>query len=203
MLELFFASTILIIGDSHSVGPFGWHLDEELRKAGHQVATYASCGSIAKWWTNSQKTTCGYYSNDLKNNITRATTHPTPKLSELLETIRPTSVIVELGSNYVKTPGDDFVRDDLKRMVQMIKDSGAQCFWISAPDMRLYRDALPRLDKLVQEAVGDYCEIFDSKTVTAYPATGGDGVHYWFKEGMPIARKWADGFVENFARTGL
>ncbi len=199
MLDLLFASTILIIGDSHLVGPFGWRLDEELRKSGHQVATYASCGSIAKWWTTSQKTTCGYFSNDLNNNITRATTHPTPKLTELLTTIHPDAVIVELGSNYVNSPNDDFVKADLKNMVQEIKNAGASCFWISAPDMRLYRNALPRLDKLIQESVGDDCRIFDSKNVTSYPATGGDGVHYWFKEGIPMADHWADSVIKTFS----
>lgn len=198
MLDLLFASTILIIGDSHSVGPFGWRLDSELRKSGHQVATYASCGSIAKWWSTNQKTTCGYYSNDLNNNITRATTHLTPKISELLDTVRPDTVIVELGSNYVNTPGDDFVSADLKQLVKEIKDSGAECFWITAPDMRLYRDALPRIDKIIQDSVAEDCKIFDSKKVTSYPLTGGDGVHYWFKEGTPIANSWADSVVEEF-----
>lgn len=200
MFDLLFASTVLIIGDSHSVGPFGWRLDEQLRKKGHQVATYASCGSIAKWWTTtSQPTTCGYYSNDLNNTVTTSKTHPTPLLPELLKTVKPDSVIVELGSNYVKYTNDDFVKQDLKKLVQQIKDSGANCFWITAPDMRLYRDALPRLDKLVQESVGEDCRIFDSKTVTSYPATGGDGVHYWFKEGAPIANYWADEVVKGFS----
>jgi len=38
---------------------------------------------------------------------------------------------------------------------------------------------------------GDYCEIFESDLVTKYPATGGDGVHYWNTLGTPIAKAWA------------
>lgn len=200
MLELLFASTVLIIGDSHSVGPFGWRLDEQLRKNGHQVATYASCGSIAKWWTTtSQATTCGYYQNDVNNVVTTSKSHPTPKLSELLLSVKPDSVIVELGSNYVKYSNDEFVKLDLQNMVEQIKDAGADCFWITTPDMRLYRDAIPRLDKLIEESVGSDCRIFSSKSVTAYPETGGDGVHYWFKEGTPIANYWADSVVKSFS----
>lgn len=198
MIELILASTVMLVGDSHSVGPFGWYLDENLRKEGYYVATYASCGSIGKWWTTQQKTTCGYYSRDLSGKITQVTTHPTPKLTTLLAEVNPQAVIVELGSNYVKTPSDEFVKNDITTFVKTIKDSGATCFWISAPDMRLYRNEIARLDRLVNEAVGNDCVMFDSKKFTNYPATGGDGVHYWFNAGLPIARKWADGAFEAF-----
>ena len=198
MIDLLLASTVMLIGDSHSVGPFGWYLDENLRKEGYKVATYASCGSIGTWWTTQQKTTCGYYSNDLEGKVTKANTHATPKLSALLSEVKPEVVIVELGSNYVKLTNDEAAKNDMKAFVKQIKDAGASCFWISAPDMRLYRDQLPRLSKLVNEAVGNDCAIYDSTSVTSYPATGGDGIHYWFGAGMPIARKWADGAFDAF-----
>lgn len=200
MIELLFTSTVLLIGDSHSVGPFGWYLDENLRKTGHNVATYASCGSIAKWWTTSQKTTCGFYSNDLNNQVTRANTHPTPKLENILADVRPDVVIVELGANYQNTPSDEFARGDLKNLLKMIRESGAKCFWITPPDKRLNRDSAPRIERLIREAVGDECPIFDSTKVTKYPAIGGDGVHYWFPAGMPVARQWADAAFESFTK---
>ena len=136
---------------------------------------------------------------NLNNVVTTSKTQPTPKLSELLSKVKPDSVIVGLGSNYVKYLNDDFVKQDLKKMVQQIKSAGADCFWVTAPDMRLYRDDLPRLDKLIQESVGDDCRIFYSNSVTSYPVTGGDGVHYWFKEGTPMANQWADSVVESFS----
>ena len=92
MIDLILASTVMIIGDSHSVGPFGWYLDENLRKKGYHVASYASCGSIAKWWTTQQNTTCGYFSKDLNGNVIKATTYPTPKLISLLTEVRPEAV---------------------------------------------------------------------------------------------------------------
>lgn len=198
MIDLILASTILIIGDSHSVGPFGWQLDENFRKHGYQVAIYASCGAIGKWWSTQQKTTCGYFSKDLNGKVTQATTHPTPKLSSLLSEIKPEAVIVELGSNYVKMPSDETARADIKALVKQIKISGASCFWISAPDMRLYRNELPRLNKLIKDAVGEECKIFNSQSVTSYPSTGGDGIHYWSPAGTPIARSWADAAFESF-----
>lgn len=195
-----FASTILVVGDSHTVGPFGWKLDENLRKDGHNVSTFASCGSVASWWFDGHKTTCGYLSIDEKGKRTEATTHPTPLVKDLLATIRPEIVVIAFGSNYVKTPSDEFVRNDVKKLLLSVKNSGAKCFWIAPPDMRLYRKELPRIKKLLDEVVD--CPMFDSRTVTNYPATGGDGIHYWSAQGTPIAKSWAEAafrsFKENF-----
>ena len=50
------AATALFIGDSHAAGPFGEKLDALLRGApGMRAATYASCGSIALWWTTAKR----------------------------------------------------------------------------------------------------------------------------------------------------
>lgn len=200
MLELLLGTTVLVIGDSHTVGPFGWYLDENLRSNGHKVATYGSCGSIAQWWSTGQQTTCGYYSKDLDGNVVKKDKFPTPNFKKILEDVKPDSVIVELGTNYVKTPSDAFVKKDLASFVNLIKESNANCFWISPPDMRKFRGEISRLDKLIDEAVGKDCKVFDSKTVTKYPLTGGDGIHYWFTEALPVAHRWADGAYEAFTK---
>ncbi len=192
------AATVLFIGDSHSVGPFGWAFDQHLRDAQHQVATYASCGSILKWWSTGQKTTCGYFSRDLKGNKSQLNSNPTPLLSKLLVDVKPDIVVMEFGGNYFKTPSDDFVKKDIKTAIKKVKDSGAACFWITNPDTRTYRAEIPRISRLVKEAVGDDCPIFESYKVTRYPETGGDGVHYWSAKGKPIAKAWAKKAFEAF-----
>lgn len=185
------AATVLFIGDSHAVGPFGWYLDQHLRDAQHQVATYASCGSIPRWWTSGQKTTCGYFSRDLQGTKTQLNSAPTPLLDNLLSEIKPDVVVMEFGGNYVKTPSDDFVIKDIKAIVTKVKSSGASCFWITNPDTRNFREHIPRILRLIKEAVGEDCPIFESYKVTRYPETGGDGVHYWNPKGLPIAKEWA------------
>lgn len=198
MLEILLTSTILVIGDSHMVGPFGWNLDEALRAEGHSVATYGSCGSVAGWWYSGKKTTCGFYAKDLSGKVLQTNSKETPLIDNLLKTVKPNVVIVELASNYVNFGSEDAAVKDMKKLVRSIKDSGASCFWMTAPDMRLYRDSIARLDRLVYEAVGSECRIFNSSEVTSYPAIGGDGVHYWFKEGLPIAQKWATEAIRSF-----
>lgn len=197
-MSLLFAATVLIIGDSHSVGPFGWYLDKNLRNEGLNVATYASCGSIPNWWVTGKRTPCGFYSNDLRGQVTQTQKFPTPILANLLHEMRPDVVLVELGANFVNIPDDKYAINDLKAMVKNIKNSGSRCYWIGPPDSRKYRTERPRIYRLVNEAVGSDCPIFDSLSVTSYPDVGGDGVHYWFKEGMPIAKKWADAVAADF-----
>ena len=48
--------------------------------------------------------------------------------------------------------------------------------------------------------IGNDCRIFESHTATQYPATGGDGIHYWFKEGTPVAQNWAKEVFADFMR---
>jgi len=105
---------------------------------------------------------------------------------------------MEFGGNYLNTPSDDFVKKDIKTFIQKIKASGASCFWITNPDTRNNRHAIPRILGLIKEAVGNDCLIFESHLVTRYPETGGDGVHYWNTLGTPIAKSWAAKAFEAF-----
>lgn len=185
------ATTILLIGDSHTVGPFGKKLDQLLRAEGANVATYGSCGSIAGWWYSGQKTSCGYYKRGLDGVEFSTTNHFTPLFKNILSDVKPDAVIVELGTNYVMNPNDEFAIRDMKKMATDIRESGAECFWIMPPDMRKFRRDLPRLNRLVTEAVTDSCRLFESAQFTQYPAVGGDGIHYWSASGTPLAHKWA------------
>ena len=185
------AGTVLFVGDSHSVGPFGWKLDELLRAGGNKTATYASCGSIAQWWTTGKPTPCGYYFRDLDGKTVKGQKGPTPIFTALLAEVKPDIVVVELGANYANTPSDDFAVKDMAAMAEKIKAAGDACRWVTKPDSRVGHDQIPRILELTYKAVSDKCEVFDSTKVTKYPATGGDGTHYWFKEGLPIANAWA------------
>jgi hypothetical protein len=192
------AATVLFVGDSHSVGPFGWAMDQHLRDGGHQVASYASCGSIMKWWTTGQKTTCGFLSRDLKGAKVSKTTAPTPLMDNLLADVKPDVVVMQFGGNYTVIPSDATVKTDIKNFIAKIKAAGAACFFITNPDTRKHRAENPRVLRLIKEAVGSDCPIFESVLVTKYPETGGDGIHYWNTLGTPIAKSWAKKAFEAF-----
>lgn len=185
------AGTVLFIGDSHSVGPFGWKVDELLRGAGHNTATYASCGSIAQWWVTAKPTPCGYFFRDLAGETLKGQKGPTPVFTELLAKVKPQAVVVELGANYAGNPSDEFAIKDMGELAGRIKAAGAACFWVTKPDSRKNHGDIPRILELTYKAVADKCEVFDSTKVTKYPETGGDGIHYWSPQGTPIANAWA------------
>lgn len=187
------AANILFIGDSHSVGPFGWKMDELLRAVpGAKVGTYSSCGSIFQWWESGKPTPCGYFFRDMAGNTEKGTKGPTPIFDNLMKEVKPSLVVVELGANYAGFPSDDFAVNDMKKLVKKLADSGAACFWVTKPDSRKGHETIPRILELTHKAVTPYCAYFDSTMVTKYPATGGDGIHYWSKEGTPIANAWAE-----------
>lgn len=190
------AGTALFVGDSHSVGPFGWKVDELLRGQGLRTASYASCGSIAQWWVTGKPTPCGYFFRDLDGKTEKGTKGPTPIFTELLARVKPDVVLVELGANYAGLPSDDFAVKDMGEMADKIKAAGAACFWVTKPDSRVGHDAIPRILSLTYKAVEGKCQVFDSTKVTHYPAAGGDGTHYWFKEGLPIANAWAQEVID-------
>ena len=185
------AGTVLFVGDSHSVGPFGWRLDELLRGAGHKAAAYASCGAIAQWWVTGKPTPCGYFFRDLEGKTEKGVKGPTPIFADLLAAVKPDTVIVELGANYAGLPSDEFAVKDMSGMAAKIKAAGAACYWVTRPDSRKGREDIPRTLELTYKAVADKCAVFDSTKVTKYPETGGDGVHYWSPQGTPIANAWA------------
>jgi hypothetical protein len=192
------ASSVLFIGDSHSVGPFGRSMDQHLRGVGFTVNTFASCGSIAQWWKTGKKTPCGYFSHTQDGTLVDIKVHATPDIDLLLSELRPRVVIVELGGNYASVSSQDFVRTDIDSLVSSIINSGAQCFWITNPDTRNNRAAIPRILRLIRAGVAERCPIFESYRVTKYPETGGDGVHYSFPQGSPIAKAWAKAAFEHF-----
>jgi hypothetical protein len=185
------AGTVLFVGDSHSVGPFGWKVDELLRAGGQRTASYASCGSIYQWWVTGKSTPCGYFFRDLEGKTEKGQKGPTPIFTDLLAKVKPDTVVVELGANYAGNPSDEFAIKDMGELAAKIKASGAACYWVTKPDSRKGHDDIPRILELTYKAVSDKCQVFDSTKVTKYPETGGDGIHYWFPAGTPIANSWA------------
>lgn len=187
------AANILFVGDSHSVGPFGWKMDELLRTVpGAKVGTYSSCGSIFQWWETGKATPCGYFFRDTAGKTEKGDKGPTPIFDDLMKDVNPDLVVVELGANYAGYPSDEFAITDMQCLVKKISAAGAACAWITKPDSRKGHETIPRILELTYKAVTPYCSYFDSTLVTKYPATGGDGIHYWSKEGTPIANAWAE-----------
>lgn len=146
------AANVLFIGDSHSVGPFGWKLDELLRTVpGTKVGTYSSCGSIFQWWETGKATPCGYFFRGMDAKTEKGIKGPTPVFDTLMKEVKPELVVVELGANYVGYD-DAFAVADMKKLVKKISGSGAACFWITKPDSRKGHENIPHILQLTYAA---------------------------------------------------
>jgi len=202
-----------MIGDSLSVGPFGEFVEEylEVRFGRNSVALFASCGSSPENWLRSEPdyyTKCGYRESTFERqaliDFQNGKPPPrirTPKAEGLIGRYRPTTIIVQLGTNWMdplmKPKGDeeDKYSDILDRFAAALHSPPnlvRQVIWIMPPDAAAYTPAVMRtVDGLIKNvAKKNTYWLIDSRRMTHYirGKTGGDGVHY----NKDAARLWAD-----------
>ena len=185
---------ILFIGDSHSVGSFGIQQDALLRGVkGFRVATYAVCGTSPQSWFIGEKSPCGYFLKDTEGRERRGFELNTPLLNNLLRQYQPRYTVVELGANMYGWPVE-WVEKVSNEMAMAIVNSGSKCIWIGPPRARIQPEpGLGRIFDALHRSVEPYCLLFDSRAATAYPAYGGDGIHFntLGESGQHIAENWA------------
>lgn len=202
------AETVLVVGDSHTAGPFGGALDDALRAApGNRVATYGVCSARPQSFLSETDHGCGRRFQDferkapakwLGRRVYRKTRPDgkggtrevefvkTPALAQLLDDHAPGAVVVALGSNLpVSGPS-------VRSMLAQIHKSGAACVWVGPPDMR--KPSSAQVDEVYQTLLANgvsptatleesrkgFCRLVNSRGFAdvRYPAQGGDGTHY-------------------------
>jgi len=116
----------------------------------------------------------------------------------MLKEFRPRLVILQQGSNFLEglQAGD---AKNMARAIAQLRDEVLgdprkpvrRCLWVLPPDARRFGKELQQrlYDLVAANAKG--CVLFDSRTVTAYPATGGDGEHYESRATADMMRLWA------------
>ncbi len=187
-----YAGTVLIVGDSHSVGTFGKTFHEQLRQKTIQpVELRASCGSIIRWWYTGQETPCGYLEISPEGTQRSLKRARTPLIPALFDSVKPSTVIVALGSNYLRGYPDATLFDDVRRLLLDIQRIGARCIWIGPPTMAKFRAELPEFMHRLEALLHSSCILIDSRPFTRYPEGARDGIHFDWEELKPIAREWA------------
>ena len=184
--------SVLMIGDSLSVGKFGEVVQAHLALK-RRVAAYASCGSSPEHWLSGEPdffTKCGYrertsssdiYSDFVNGHAPRPTR--TPKLRDLVRKHKPTILVVQLGTNWMdRNLTDDQMNDYLGRLVDEARNGTVEkIVWIAPPDSARLRKVQGRVHQLLRRAAARKgFDIIDSRNVTHYVMgkTGGDGIHY-------------------------
>jgi hypothetical protein len=162
------SSTTLLVGDSHSSGAFGKELERLLESGGAKVERHAEVGSAVKTWL--------------------------PRMAALLETHRPSTVIVALGANMREGYADAGVTSHVRKMVRAIRAGApaARIIWIGAPRRKPDSEAtLQAFNTLVRAGLDANVTFVDSAPHTPV-YRGGDKDHYYEKE----AKAWARGVYE-------
>ncbi|MEK7690296.1 MAG: hypothetical protein AAB425_04675, partial [Bdellovibrionota bacterium] len=202
----------LFVGDSHTVGTFGHTLDQDLRDWDDQVqvATVGVCGSSPLWWLDRHAFRCGLWAKGADEVTTSLAKGKTPSLSRLLDSARPTHILVALGSNLFGTEVSH-VTAQVTRFLEVAlaptqEDQPAPtCFWIGPPNGRNKPEPeLSQLYEAISETAHDLgCTLIDSRPLTDYPAVGGDGAHFdsLGAPGREIARAWAHAVSEEIKKS--
>src|SRR2546423_11085567 len=184
--------SILMIGDSLSVGKFGEVIQMHLALK-HRVAAYASCGSSPEHWLAGEPyfvTKCGYrqrttdsdvFTDWVNGRAPRPTR--TPKLADLVRKHKPTILVVQLGTNWMdRNLSDEQMNDYLSRFVEEARRGTVEkIVWIAPPDSSRLRKTQGRVHQILRRAATrKNFDIIDSRNVTHYVMgrTGGDGVNY-------------------------
>ena len=204
---------VLMIGDSLTVGPFGQSVEQylETRLGRNNFALFGSCGSSPENWLRAEPdyyTKCGYreISPERQALIDFHDGKPpprvrTPKVEDLIARYRPTTIIVQLGTNWMDplmkprgTEEDKFsgILDNFAIALRSPPNVVKQIVWIMPPDAAAYTPAVQRTvaKLIIMAAKKNGYLLIDSRRMTHYVRgkTGGDGVHY----NKDAAQPWAD-----------
>lgn len=184
--------SILMVGDSLSVGKFGEVVQGHLAQK-YPVSAYASCGSSPEHWLSGEPdfvTKCGYRQHTSESDVFRDFMNGrkprptlTPKLATLIRKHKPTILVVQLGTNWMdRSLTDAQMSSYLDRFVSEARHGSVQeIVWITPPDSSRLRRTQGRVHALIRQAARrDNFQLVDSREVTHYVAgkTGGDGIHY-------------------------
>jgi hypothetical protein len=193
------AAKVLIIGDSHSVGPFGSSLDSRLREKGAVTALEAVCGASANWWLGPKRaklSICwsihGYGGRNSPQNGALRSMPPTA--AELAAT-GPEVVVIALGSN----PDGATAADTAAAAEKLVSalPQNARCYWIGPPPMPKRLAAIDEVYKVLPRALfrasraGPSCALIDSRIMIA-PKDAAANDHFYGEAAVAWGRYAAD-----------
>lgn len=201
---------LLLLGDSHCLGPFGETLDRSLRAEGFELSTYACSAGGPYFWLEKHQSiaaSLGAWEKTASSERREDVSVSAPKVEALLRQSRPEVVVVQAGLELYPALrlGTAETRAHVRRVVdefcRSIAEAKAWTYWVLPP--RAHPKRVPPalqgdLADLIREIVERYGGgVFDSGAVTdwsvPYPVLS-DGLHY----GVVEARQWAEAVLSGF-----
>ena len=212
--------SVLVIGDSLTVGGFGDYLQAFLsrRIPASKLCLYASCGSSPENWLPDTPifiTPCGFRLVSPKKNFStkyhngsKPPKVPTPKLNQILTRFRPRLIIVQQGTNWMDElmkshdPKGTAYKAIIRSFIRELRSRGpVQIIWVLPPDASKYRPAIKdSVDRWIKESARELnFQTIDSRSLTSryIPGkSGSDGVHL----SDSAATEWATAVTKSLKR---
>ena len=197
--------TVLILGDSLGLCGFSKRLDQQFRADPRvkSVFTYCTCGTNPLSWLKEKpfthiQTHCGYWSIESKPDSHgikeqrdtygepsghRPTSHPVPKLDDLLATIQPDILVMQTGSNlFGLFSGREKVKPDRdgpvvrKYLMPFVRRAITppsklrKIYWVAPPiSGRVSGEVQEFVFEQTQKGIGSMTDVIDSRKLISYP----------------------------------
>lgn len=202
-------TSILIIGDSQTMGPYGDELYASFKNAGNTVNMYSVCGATPSYFTKgSSIPSCGAeytYNDGTSDYLTSGTT---PLLTKLIAEHAPTLVFVTFASNMYGW-SETSIDNAISTFASEITSSGASCYWAGPPQGPRYTDleTYQEYKEAIKAGVGKSdCTFIDSEDYTSFDFCGDtpfgcDADPHFANhgaEGKAAAQEWAAGIYADF-----
>lgn len=209
-------SSVLIIGDSQSMGAYGDILYELFKKGGFITNKYAVCGATPKYFTdglsiNSASCNAEYVYNDGTSDS--PTSGNTPLLDTLIKKHTPNILVVTFASNMYGS-SEATIQSAIETFTDKIDTSTTACYWVGPPQGPRYEDRADYQqykETIKENAEKGGCTFIDSEQYTDFPFCGDTSfscnadVHFdsHGAEGKAAAKTWAEGVYNTiFALVG-
>ncbi len=196
--------TVLALGDSMGLCGFAAHFDKRLREDPQDKAvfTYVACGTIPSSWLKRKpyldaKTACGFLTiktkeGDAKPEVFedtygmtkghKPTSHPVPKLEDLLKEHEPDILVVQTGDNLFDIFHDQKTVEparhaseldaQVKPFVDVLKTQTSlrRVYWVSPPISGRVSDEIQEfVFQEVSKIVKDKATVIDSRPFFTFP----------------------------------
>jgi hypothetical protein len=190
--------TILVIGDSHTYGAFGYRLHERLAAiGGHAVISEAAGGATTETYLEERpEALVGYRVREtargerVPRELVDRLRSPMDSLDVLLARHEPEIVVVALGTNRPRAPVGESCDTFMQHVVHdgLHGGPGRRVFWIGPAAIGRDRSGavVASLRGCVQKVAG--ATFIDSTTFNASSPLPPDNPHF----GPADARRWAD-----------